>query len=212
MHQMIGNILYSALLAFSGTPDVTPMSAPVKPAQLMTTCISAPPYFLVTHETAESSSSESGKTIVLVKYTPQTECVYHPEKGDFKIKDVPFDSFIQVKRHYLFLGGGTWGHGIKGAGSEDFAVYNLKTRQKIYSNSYVSDDVNVKNASVYFTTYLASGDKNNCKDYNKVTEDDTYNAQLVVDVKFSLDDLEHPESLKLVRTSTPYCISSLKDR
>ena len=138
----------------------------------------SPPYFVVVRNRTDSVNND-----VLAKYGPeQHRCLYQVERTDFDIKEVLANQFVKVVDQYLFQGGGS------GPDGEEFVVYDLKARTKLYQHVYMGNGIGVTGGIVSFTERLDRATRENCKDYDRITKLGL-SATIEADVSFKLDDL-----------------------
>jgi hypothetical protein len=161
-------------------------------------CESRPPYFLVMLPHAHGDVSGD----LLVKYgLERHRCEYRVEPTDYQLQRVTFNRFVKVVDTYLFLGGGS--APVIG----EFAIYNLKTRSKLYEHRYMGKNIRIEGRTVIFTEHLGNAKPDQCKDYDKIVKL-SLTPTLEADVSLNLDDLAHPEKVTLLVRSKTRCVAT----
>lgn len=140
-------------------------------------CISNDKYFVTSQDLTESVGSD-----ILVKYKINKDqnfaCNYIIEKNDFVIKNEWAEYVFAITNNFLLLDSGT------GPSGRNLIIYNLETRQKIYTDGY-SEPVTIKENII---TYWAGSDKKaNIGNCSKINEYLSYGGDAIIETLVTLD-------------------------
>lgn len=144
-------------------------------------CTSSAQYFVISSDLTDSVGSN-----ILVKYKTSPgqviPCVYTPASGDFELKDADAEYFFGLAGHFLVLDRGT------GPEPRELIVYDLNSRQEVYSDQYSSPVIFATTTITYWTPVATKVTAANCPQLGEFSADDL-GAEIESHVILNLPDL-----------------------